>query len=440
MSTQEWGELLESLRAQIGTISGLLGSSEIESKNGTFLYTVPNRTVLEMMEKGDRRRVLEDAIRNKLGPDIEVKVEVREVTLQQIAGEHVDRRTNERLRRGITIPMGFDWFDLREEFAEGSLCVGGWNRLAHAAAMELVERREQTVCLVAPTGMGKTHLGQNILHQLKGQGMHVGYVPSPTYMKNAVQSMIERTNALAFYLTLDAVFFDDLQFWASRMDKKSFDCFKVTLEAVLARGIRLVVAMHDSPKSYGFSGDVFGRVAEGLTIPIRTPNQSERLELIEFWSKQMSSCAIPTNVLSELAAFELNPRVISGALKTLNLMCQGGEPPKCLAAWVSENYAISQPSLTTSRIIEVVAEVAGIKPEAVRGKGRKEAQVQARHVAMLLFGELLGLTQSQIAREFNQDPSTVNSAMHKLEQRVQEGEVGISTLLRESRGLLKGAS
>lgn len=442
MNAEEWSALLESLRTDIGVSTAcLLGGAQIELTNGTFLYTVPNRTVLDILEKEGRRDVLERAIREKLGPDIEIKLEIREVSLEHLIETHeIDRRSSEKLRRGTTIPMGFDWFEVREEFGEGSFCVGGWNRLAHAAAQELVSGNEQTVCLVAPTGLGKTHLGQNILHQLKSQGMNVGYVPSPTYMKNAVQSMIERTDALAFYLTLNAIFFDDLQFWASRMDKKSWDCFKVTLEAVLARGIRLIVAMHERPGTYGFSGEVFGRIAEGLTIPIREPNQSERLELIEFWAGRMNSCAIPTRVMGELAAFELSPRVISGALKTLNLLWQNDDAPESLAAWVSENYAISRPTLNTSSIINAVAEVSGLKPGAITSKSRKGPQVQARHIVMYLMCELLGLTQSQIAREFNQDPSTVNSAMRNLEERIKGGETNASTLLRESKRMLKGAT
>lgn len=445
MERTMWNKMLDELAPEIShSLAGALRSSQIYLQNGAFRYTL-GAFALKMLQQNGREEKLESAIRSCLGPDTTITHEVREISMAEIAkAADVDPARIRRLQQPVQLPMNYFVREgLKPEYCdETNWLIDDWNVMAQDAMDQLISGKEQIVCIVAPTGMGKTQLAQLTLHRLQEQGLIVEYVPASTYFANAVSSMDKRagnrtTADLGFYLQSDVLCFDSIEYLASRLSTNSFDCFKVTLETLLARdGKRLILVSHNLPISYGFTDDVFGKIMMGLTVPIDRPNELERQRLLQFMALKLEERHIPDEVLLEMAKFSFDPRTLDGVLKSLDHQYKFGPPRDGVGSWIAERYG-GTGSLSVQSILKAVSAVTGLDEQKIK-EGTKTDQSRARHIAMYLIDKLLSnMSESAIGRVFDQKPSTAHCGIEVIEQKLAKKDVGVMTLIHEIKRELK---
>ncbi len=92
------------------------------------------------------------------------------------------------------------------------------------------------------------------------------------------------------------------------------------------------------------------------------------------------------------------------------------------------------------RIIATVADVCGVTPHAMRGKGKRAPLVVARGVAARLLVDRLGMHPAKIADMLDRDRSTIIHALTRVDARAQGREIYALSVARERLDAMRSAT
>ena len=301
--------------------------------------------------------------------------------------------------------------------------VGPSNELAVAAATAAAERpgeKYNPVFLYSPSGLGKTHLLHAIGHRIRERGLTALYVSSDQFITEFVRS-IREGRAAEFrekYRSPDVLLMDDIQFLTGK-EQTQEGLFHIFNE-LHHSGRQVVIASDRLPSAlHPLDDRLRSRFEWGLIADIQPPDLETRLAILRAKASALDT-RIPLDVLEflghrscrsirELEGY-LNRVAAYADLTGKAVTMELGE--QALGGLQGSPEAAPR---TPESVVDNVATYYRTTPAAMKGPKRERSIARARHTAMYLMREDMGLSLVEIGRAFgDRDHSTVFQACSKV--------------------------
>ena len=425
------------------------------AKNTKFTWTddlltvgVPNLFFQEWLEKSFAGEVQESA-REILGQPMRVRfaidAELFQTTrkTQEAAGEapkpvqlreNAGDKTPEKPKRTTTEQP--DLFSQLPKKAERSAArkrrwrrlnefvVGACNRVAHAAALSVVEAPGQgpnPLVLHGPVGTGKTHLLEGTYVGLRRSKpeWRVVFIAAEDFTNRFVQAMrLGKLSAFRkHFRECDVLLIDDLNFLAKKPATQ--EEFLHTFDALLHDGRQIVVTCDCHPKlAEEFTPELTDRLLGGAVWGLTPPDGETRLGILRTKAVTQEP-PVADEVLQDVAAqLRGNVRELEGALHTLRHYGKvTGKPvDRNLAREaLAELFRHSVRAVTLADVERAVCQVMRLEADALQTKDRAWAVSHPRMLAMFLSRKHTSASYSEIGQHLGRrNHSTVVAAEKKV--------------------------
>ncbi|MCS6852904.1 MAG: chromosomal replication initiator protein DnaA [Gemmataceae bacterium] len=312
--------------------------------------------------------------------------------------------------------------------------VGPCNRLAHAAAVSLVEAPSEgpnPLVLYGPIGTGKSHLLE---------GICAGFLQTQPAWRVCFLSAEEFTNRFlaamradklpAFrrqYRDCDALLIDDLQFLARK--RATQEEFLHTFDALVQAGKPVAVTCDCHPKlSDDFTPQLADRLLGGVAWALQPPDPETRLALLRAKARS-DGPRVPDDVLRYLAEhLRGNVRELEGALHSVRHYGQVAERPIDLALAQEALADLLRHSIRVFQLADVdraVCAALHLSAGTLQSKQRAWAVSHPRMLAMYVARQHTAAAYSDIGRYFGgRNHSTVVAAEKKIRRCLEtDGEL-----------------
>jgi chromosomal replication initiator protein len=303
--------------------------------------------------------------------------------------------------------------------------VGPCNRVAHAAALSVVEAPGEAanpLVLFGPVGTGKTHLLEGVYAGVRRawpDGV-VRYVTSEDFTNRFVQAM--RHDKLgAFrkqFRECDVLLVDDLHFLARK--KATQEEFLHTFDALLADGRQLVLTCDCHPRlADDFSPELTDRLLGGAVWGLAPPDAETRRAILQSKARRGDGAPLPEAVVAFLAGqLRGNVRELEGAVQSVRHYARVTGRPidvplvrEALAELLRHAVRVVQ----VGDVDRAVCGVLRLDPGTLQSNGRAWAISHPRMVAMYLARKHTASTYSEIGAYLGgRNHSTVVAAEKKV--------------------------
>ncbi|MDX2164181.1 MAG: chromosomal replication initiator protein DnaA [Gammaproteobacteria bacterium] len=400
MTDKNWENCLSALSQEMSSqeFDTWIKPLQFHSHDGKLYLFAPNHFITERVSSKFLSK-----IKSLMGEDIIVTVGFP----QKEADKRVENSGDPEFFQTNLNPMfNFDYF-----------VEGKSNQLAKAAAIQVSENFGQAynpLFLYGSVGLGKTHLMQAVGNGMlkKNPKLKVLYLHSERFVSEMIRAL--QTNTITqfknYYRSLDALFIDDIQFFAGkeRSQEELFHVFNCLLES----GRQMIFTCDRFPKEVeGMEERLKSRFGWGLTVAVEPPELETRVAILLNKAVQSN-----TFLSSEVAFFiaqrvRSNVRELEGALKRVVASSNflGKEIDLSLAKEALKDLiALQERMVTIENIQKVVAEYYKIKVSDLLSKRRSRSITRPRQVAMALAKELTTHSLPEIGEAFGgRDHTTV---------------------------------
>jgi chromosomal replication initiator protein len=333
------------------------------------------------------------------------------------AGKQTARRGPARPRR---------WRRL-EEFV-----VGSCNRVAHAAAVSLVETPLEVPCplvLHGPVGTGKTHLLEGV-HAGLAQAepsWRLCFVTAEEFTNRFVQAM-HHGKLGAFrkqFRECDALLVDDLHFLARKQATQ--EEFLHTLDALASEGRPVAVTCDCHPRlAEALLPELTDRLAGGAVWGLTTPDHATRGTILRAKAARLGG--MPEAVVAFLADhLHGNVRELEGAIHSVAHLARVTGRPLDVAVAREALADVLRHSVRLVRLPDVERAVCaglGISAEVLQSRKRGWLHSHPRMLAMYLARKHTSATYSEVGKHFGgRSHSTVVAGEKKVRQWVADNAV-----------------
>jgi chromosomal replication initiator protein len=302
--------------------------------------------------------------------------------------------------------------------------TGGCNRMAHAAALELVQSSGATfnpLLIHGGVGLGKTHLLEAIGQALRAR--HPGLKLIQTTAESFTNSFLDamRTGGLnafrARFRGAEALIVDDVHFLAAK--RATQDEFLHTFNALIAAGVPIVMAADQHPRKIArLTDELATRFLGGMVVKLDAPDLATRRAILKAKAKARG-VDVPDAVLGYVAEhLRASVRELEGALHSLiaHALLAGKRLDLALAKTALRDTIRHTAQAVALRDVErAVCQLFEIDAEALKSESRIRALTFPRMLAMYLARKHIGVAYSEIGRFFGgRNHSTVISAEKKV--------------------------
>ncbi|MBC8049538.1 MAG: chromosomal replication initiator protein DnaA [Chitinophagales bacterium] len=329
---------------------------------------------------------------------------------------------------------GFDGSPLDSRYTFGSFVVGGSNRFAYAAAMQVTESvasqplRYNPLYIHSKVGMGKTHLLHAIAWDVKRAKPRakVLYLTAERFMYSFAEAL-QAKDAPAFKEKLrgiDLMLIDDMEFLQGRTFQQEF-CH--TLNSLIDGGKQVVVASDCAPTGLeSFDARMRSRLSGGLVTELGALDYDLRFKILkrraQERAEQLPGFAIPDAVVDFLASqLTESGRELEGAVTRLSAAYQlTGQQVSIEAAEtiISDLVRGKDPKrVKIDDILRVLTKHFGVQRGDLLSSRRNRSIVRPRQIGMYLAKTLTARSLPEIGRRFGgRDHTTVLHAIRKVEE------------------------
>ncbi len=310
------------------------------------------------------------------------------------------------------------------------LIVGGFNRMAAAAAEQVAEspgRSYNPLFIYGGVGLGKTHILHAIGHEVMDRvaGCRVLYVSSETFTNELINAIREGRNEefRARYRTIDVLLIDDIQFIAGK--ESTQEEFFHTFNALVLAGKQVILTSDRHPKvMVALEERLRSRFEGGLITDVQTPDLESRIAILRQRGEE-SGAHVPSEVLDYVAhKIQSNVRELEGALNKIVMLARmnGVSVTMETATQALNDAALNtrRRQITPARIVEIVAKFYNVSEKDVRGRGRSKEIVVPRQVAMYVIRQETDRSLAEVGVELGgRDHTTVIHGSDKIEKEIE---------------------
>jgi chromosomal replication initiator protein len=267
-------------------------------------------------------------------------------------------------------------------------------------------------------GLGKTHLVQSIGNEIKANlaDKFVLYVSSEKFINQFIKAVQnnELQSFQAYYLQVDALIIDDVQFFANK--ERTQEIFFHIFNHLHQSGKQIIMTSDRPPKDLkGLEERLLSRFKWGLTADLQQPDFETRMAIIHT-KMEAEGIEIPPDVCEYLAyTVDTNVRELEGVLISLiaHASLNRREIDLELAKQIMKNIVHDiETEVGIDYIQKTVAEFYHLSQEDLKDKTRKKEIVIARQVAMYFAKEYTNHSLKSIGYHFGgRDHSTVIHAV-----------------------------
>jgi chromosomal replication initiator protein len=307
--------------------------------------------------------------------------------------------------------------------------VGNHNRLAHAAALAIVDMPGQSfnpLFIYGGVGLGKTHLLNAIGNSLRQKGFRLIYCSSEQFTNELISSIRNQSTDQfrAKYRQADVLLIDDIQFIGGK--ESTQEEFFHTFNHLHAAGKQVVLSSDRPPKALPTLDDrLRSRFEGGLQTDIAQPDFETRVAILQSKANRMG-VPVPYDVLLLVAErVDSNIRELEGALNRLSMQARLTNQTLNLALAKSllENLAPQRLPCPPAGVIKIVAEHFGLRIEDLTGRKRTKEIANARQIAMYLLREENDLSLPAIGDQLGgRDHSTVRYGVERVAEDLDHDE------------------
>ncbi len=276
------------------------------------------------------------------------------------------------------------------------------------------------------TGLGKTHLlhsvGNEIIHKIPNA--KILYITSEDFVNDVIHRGIrvgKMDEVRSKYSACDVLLVDDIQF-LEKKDACQIEFFH-TFNELYQKRKQIVITSDKFPKDIpNIEERLKSRFLQGLLVDIEPPGFEDRVAIIET-KANLIGLKINQEISFLIATHaKTNVREIQGLLKDLlmNQHMTGRSPTiESVTTILKRRFPTGsvESTIDTAAIQKIVANHFQIKMVDLMGQSRQQKFVIARHIAMFLAKEIIGLQIVAIANAFGKkDHTTVLHAMSKVKE------------------------
>ena len=302
--------------------------------------------------------------------------------------------------------------------------MGPGNRLAHAAALEMVHSGGATfnpLLIHGGVGLGKTHLLEGIGHALRARhgGLRVIQATAEAFTNSFLDAM--RTGGLnpfrSRFRGAEALLVDDVHFLAAK--RATQDEFLHTFNALFAVGVPIVMAADQHPRKIAkLTDELATRFLGGMVVKIDAPDPATRRAILKA-KAAARGVDVPDAVLGYVAEhLRASVRELEGALHSLlaHALLTGKRLDLTLARTALRDTIRHTAQAVALRDVErAVCQLFEIDAESLKSDSRARLLTYPRMLAMYLARKHTGAAYSEIGRHFGgRNHSTVISAEKKV--------------------------
>lgn len=372
--------------------------------------------------------------------------------------KHMEKKYSDQLEKSIEIVVGKKYVvrfvvpggqnaevkkDASSRFTFDNFVVGNNNKIAYKVALAVAENPGDTVSynplfIYGKSGLGKTHLLQAIKNKIEEDLKYkVCYISSQNFT-NELIDILRNPNQYSSngtmeefrrkYRDVDVLLIDDIQFIVGK--EKTQDEFFDTFNALHMKGKQIVISSDKAPiEMHDLAIRYVSRFEWGLVQKIDVPDYETRRAILEkkIEIENWGEYEITTEVIDYLATnVTSNIRELEGALHKLvtYLRLENRQMPMNIeeVKKILDDVVLSdeKQAVTSSEILDIVAEHCGVTIEEMKGKKRDSKIVVPRQVAMYLMRKVTDYTLEAIGIELGKrNYATVKHGIEKIEEMMQ---------------------
>ena len=318
---------------------------------------------------------------------------------------------------------------LRRDYTFDHFVVGGNNDFAYSASLSLASRKQSiqnSLFLLSPTGMGKSHLTQAVGHHILTQfpKERIFYMTAEDFSSEMVQAF--RTDTLdkfkgKYRNECDVLLLEDLHHLSGK--ERTQVELSTTLDTLFEANKKIIFSSCFRPSEIPKLNDKLrSRLASCLISNIDPPNFRTRVRILKK-KAAIRGFKIPEKVIHYLAS-ELTEDVrqlesgLIGVTAKASLL--GGPIDLALAASVVKNIVRQRSNITIDAIKKLVCKYYGISVNDIVSRSRKQSLVRPRQIAMYLARMYTDSPLQAIGRSFNRYHATALYAINAIERGVRE--------------------
>ncbi len=323
---------------------------------------------------------------------------------------------------------------LNPKYSMSNYIVGDANRMAHAAALAIIDKPGgiyNPFFIYGKTGVGKTHLAQAIGRAVLERNLRkkIVYISSENFLNEMVRGIKTGTmdKFRAKYRPVDILMIDDMQLISTWV--KTQDEFFNTFNELYNSGKQIIMIADRKPEDIkNLESRLRSRMNGGMVVDIAQPEYEMRLAIAQKKSETMG-VAISKNSIDYIARNVTdNVRAIEGAIQKVSLynrMKPTGELTlEEIAHTLGVDSEARREKVKIPTVVRTVAKSFGVAVKDIKGSGRTKDVALARQVVMFILREEFNYKLEQIAGFVNRkDHTTVIHAIDKVRSKmmIQEG-------------------
>lgn len=338
-------------------------------------------------------------------------------------------------------------FQLNTEYTFDDFVVGPGNRMAHAAAMAVVEqtgRIYNPLFIHGGLGLGKTHLLQGICHNLMASqpDLRILYTPCEQFVNRFIAAL-EKGKVDAFrdqFRHLDVLVIDDIHFLANK--EQSQEEFFHTFNVLYEQQKQIILSSDSAPREIPTLEErLVSRFKWGLVCKMEKPTFETRMAIIHKKAARQG-VSLPSEVVEHLAmSLKTSVRELEGAVTSLIGYCSLMNEPMVLDTVrlaLGDLIGHQKKRVTVDQIIALVTDHFGVKLADLQSKKRFQSITLPRQVCMYLARRYTNHSLAEIGGYFGgRDHSTVLYATEKIASRLDDSpklKVAVEELCRQLDG------
>lgn len=420
-----WGNILDEIQTKIGIRQYNLWfkNTRLISFDNEFLSIgVPNQFVQTKISDSFEPLII-DSIKNITGITPSINLLVEDYRNSQIS----HKKVADLIKPEKPSDQQSDFISKRTLLLENYV-VGGCNRLAYAAALEISKPGPvafNTLFVHGSIGVGKTHLLQGIWNRLKAESNAISavYMPAENWTNEFVYSL-KGGRLESFrkkYRGVDILLVDDVHFLANKNGVQ--EEFIHTFNTLHSLSKRIVFASDAHPRLMNqLKESLVSRFMSGMIAKIEQPGLNTALQILR--SKVVNARKkIPDNVLEFISEkFNDSVRSMESAITTVQAYANINKVKVDLqlaSEALSELYN-NRKSITLKDIEDVVIKHYNVPRNDIQSGNKSKNVALARQICMYLAKVLTESSYQEIGRYFgNKRHTTAIFAINKVKEKMK---------------------